>query len=155
MQLQVSRPRRRRICLDVLRCGRPRRRHRVGPRRGTHQVLLHQRFWRRRPCTSSSYGKCGATQPTGGGPASCLTAAGTSSPMDPGQLAAQVENSTTRSSSGTTTTTTTPYGSWMISTTANAHTGSFDGTKNIQGLEIHELEWEPSKTSLWENKISA
>ena len=55
--------------------------------------------------TGSASGRRGTTQSTGGGPASCLTAAGGSSPMDPGQLAAQVENSTTRSSSVTAATT--------------------------------------------------
>ena len=35
-------------------------------------------------CTSSAPGRRGATQPPGDGPASCLTAAGTSLSMDPG-----------------------------------------------------------------------
>ena len=68
--------------------------------------------WRRRAYTSSAPGRRGATEPTGGGLASCLTAAGTSSSKDP-ELAAQVENLTTKSSSGTTAITSTNLGSSM------------------------------------------
>jgi hypothetical protein len=42
-RLQIFRPRRRRLCWDVLGRGRPCGHRRVGLRGGTHPVLLHQR----------------------------------------------------------------------------------------------------------------
>ena len=66
-------------------------------------------LWGREASTSNAPGRRGATWLIGDRPFSCLADAGTSPSMDPGQLTAQLGNSTRRSSSNT-----------MITTSARA-----------------------------------